>query len=87
MLRFAVLATQAKYLLKALEGLQGLVILVSPWERESVLGTVDMTFFIVIIDLMPFHVLFELFRLESKYFFNNFVYFFSKEFDIKLLWF
>ena len=53
--------------------------------RESVLGTVDMTFFIVIIDLMPFHVFFELFRLESKYFFNNFVYFFSKEFDIKFL--
>ena len=27
---------------------------------------------------MPFHVFFELFRLDSKYFYSNFVYFFSK---------
>ena len=37
-----------------------------------------MTFFIVIIDLMPFHVFFELSRLDSEYFYSSFVYFFLK---------
>ena len=55
---------------------QELVVVFSPW--ESVLGTVDMTFFIVITDLILFHVFFELLRLDSKYFCSNFVYFFSK---------
>ena len=57
MLNFAVSVTEAKQLLKKLAVSQGLVIVFSP--RESALGTVDMTFFIVIIDLMTFHVFFN----------------------------
>ena len=63
---FSVSATEAKYLLKALAISQGLVIVFS--SLESVLGTVDMTFFLVIIDFIPFQVFVELFRLDSKYF-------------------
>ena len=57
MFNFAVSVTEAKQLLKKLAVSQELVIVFSP--RESALGTVDMTFFIVIIDLMTFHVFFN----------------------------
>ena len=45
---------------------QGLVFVFS--SLESVLGTVDITFFLVIIDFISFQVFVELFRLDSKYF-------------------
>ena len=63
-------------MLKILAISQWLVIVFSPLER--VLGTVDMIFFNVIIELMPFLVIFELFRLDSNIFHSNFVCFFSK---------
>ena len=73
----AVLATETKQLQRLVTAiLQGLVIVFSPC--ESVLGTVYKAFFIVLIDLMPFQAFFELFRLDSKYFYSNFVYIFSK---------
>ena len=73
---FAISETEEEHLLKTLAISHGLVIVFSPW--GSVLDTVDMTFFIVIIDLMPFNVFFELLRLDPKYFCINFVYFVSK---------
>ena len=63
----AVSATEAKWLLKTLAISQRLEIAFSP--RESALGAVDNTFFIVTIDLIPSQVFFELFRLELKYIF------------------
>ena len=73
-----------KMVFKYVSNFTMLVIVLSPWDRA--LSTVDMTFFIVTIDLMPFHVSFELFRLDLKYFFSNFVCFFFRV-DIKFLWF
>ena len=74
-----------KIVFKYVSNFTMLVIVLSPWDRA--LSTVDMTFFIVTIDLMPFHVSFELFRLDLKYcFFASFVCFFFRV-DINFPWF
>ena len=55
----------------------GLVIKFSPC--KIVLATEDVMFFNVMVALIPFQMVLTLFQFDSKYFYNNFVYFFPKE--------
>ena len=47
----------------------------------------DIQIWHITIDLMPFHLFFELFRLETKYFSWQFCLLLFKRVDIKFLWF
>ena len=74
---FAVSATEAKQLLRTLAISHGLVVVFTPW--ESVLGTVDMTFFIVNgFNALPYIFWIVQVRLKICFIVILFTYFFSK---------